>query len=189
MKKYILTMFAMLVFATSFAQTFDGVKIGGTLAQMRFKLEQKGYKFDEVKNNILWMKGTLANKKVMIGVVGTPKSKTAWKIVAYLDERKNWYDLKNEFENINTILAKKYGETETCFRFFSTPYYEGDGYEISALANDKVTFSCYYPNKEDNKLNISVEISSTSCILLTYEHIENTLLMKKEKDEAEMSSF
>jgi hypothetical protein len=144
MKKYILTMFAMLVFATSFAQTFDGIKIGGTLAQMRFKLEQKGYKLDEIKNNIVWMKGTLANKKVLIGVLGTTKSKIAWKIVAYFDIQKDWYDLKNEFENINTILAKKYGETENCYRFFSTPYYEGDGYEISALANDKVTFSCYY---------------------------------------------
>ena len=52
MKKYILTMFAMLVFATSFGQTFDGVKIGGTMAQMRFKLEQKGYKLDEIKNYV-----------------------------------------------------------------------------------------------------------------------------------------
>ena len=182
-------MFAMLVFATSFAQTFDGIKIGGTLAQMRFKLEQKGYKLDEVKNNIVWMKGTLANKKVLIGVLGTPKSKTAWKVVAYFDERKDWYALKTEFENINIVLAKKYGETETCYRFFSNPYYEGDGYEISALINDKVTFSCYYENKEENKLNISVEISSTSCVLLSYENIQNALLMKKEKEETEMSSF
>jgi hypothetical protein len=189
MKKYILTMFAMLVFATSFGQTFDGVKIGGTLAQMRFKLEQKGYKLDEVKNNAVWMNGTLANKKVLIGIVGTPKSKTVWKVVAYFDAKNDWYNLKNEFESINNILAKKYGETETCFRFFSTPYYEGDGYEISALANDKVSFACYYENKEEGKLTISIEMHSTACILLSYEHIQNSLLMKKEKEEAEMSSF
>ena len=57
------------------------------------------------------------------------------------------------------------------------------------MANDKVSFACYYKDKEDGKLTISVEINSTSCIVLTYEHIENTLLMKKEKEEAEMSSF
>ena len=158
-------MFAMLVFATSFAQTFDGIKIGGTMAQMRFKLEQKGYKLDEVKNNVVWMKGKLANKKVLVGIVGSPKSKTVWKVIAYLEEKTNWYDLKTEFEDINSILAKKYGETETCFRFFSDPYYEGDGYEISALANDKVTFSCYYQNKEDGKLNIGITIHSSACIL------------------------
>ena len=189
MKKYILTMFAMLVFATSFGQTFDGVKIGGTMAQMRFKLEQKGYKLDEVKNNAVWMKGTLANKKVSVGIIGSLKSKTVWKVVAFFDSKNDWYSLKNEFESINNILAKKYGETESCYRFFSTPYYEGDGYEISALANDKVTFACYYKNKEEGKLTLSIEINSSACILLSYENIENTILMNKEKEEAEMSSF
>ena len=104
MKKYILTMFAMLVFATSFGQTFDGVKIGGTMAQMRFKLEQKGYKLDEVKNNAVWMKGTLANKKVSVGIIGSPKSKTVWKVVAFFDSKNDWYSLKNEFEILYPIV-------------------------------------------------------------------------------------
>lgn len=189
MKKNILTMFAMLVFATSFAQTFNGMIIGGTMAQMRFKLEAKGFKLDEIKSNIIWMKGKMANKNVLVGVVGTPKTKTVWKVVAIFDSQESWSSLKSEYTDMKTIFIKKYGEPTDCFAFFKDPYYEGDGYELSAISKGNASFSCFWENIEDGKMNVSVEIGKSQSVVLHYENIKLTQVKNKEQEELEQSAF
>ena len=182
-------MFAMLVFANSFAQTFNGVKIGGTIAQMKFKLEQKGFKTDEIKNNVLWMVGKMAGRNVMLGVVGSPKTKTVWKVLVILTDDKSWYDLKSEYFNTKDILTKKYGEPKDCYAFFSSPYYEGDGYEKQAVENDKCTYSCFYGQVEEGKLDLSVSISESFHVTIHYENVELSKLKKIETEQLEQSAF
>ncbi len=183
-------MFAVLIFAASFGQTFNGVKIGGTMAQMKFKLEQKGFKTDEIKSNIIWMLGKMATKDVMIGICGTPKTKTAWKvIVIFTDEKVGWYSMKSEYYDTKEILTKKYGSPQECFEYFKSPYYEGDGYEKQAITNEQATFSCYYEGVEENKMNLSISISKSFNVLIAYENIELSKLFNSEKELIEQNSF
>jgi len=182
-------MFAILGFATSFGQTFNGMIIGGTMAQMRFKLEAKGFKLDEIKPNLIWMKGKMANKNVLVGILGTSKTKNVWKIITIFDSQESWSSLKSEYLDMKTILIKKYGTPTDCYAFFKSPYYEGDGYELLAISKENATFSCFWENIENGKMNVSVEIGTSQSVVLHYENIKMIQLKIKEQEELEQSAF
>ena len=42
------------------------------------------------------------------------------------------------------LFTKKYGEPKDHFEFFSSPYYEGDGYELQALRKEKCNYISFW---------------------------------------------
>ncbi len=189
MKKYVILAISILLIQFGFAQTFSGIQIGGTIEQMKIKLLAKGFKFDEKKENLIWLTGKMATKNVLVGLMGTPKTKSTWKIVVIFDPKNSWNSLKTDYLETKEILNKKYGQCVDSFEFFSSPFSEGDGNELFAVESEKVTFSAFWQNIENGKMDLSIQIGNSKCVVLGYENNELAKLFKKEKTELEMDTF
>jgi hypothetical protein len=186
MKKYIVI--ALLMFsAVSFGQSFDGVPISGNIDVAVSKFKAKGYKVSQNAESAVIMKGMVAGEEVQIFVLYTPKTKVVFKLTAYFDEKNTWYSLKSHYEKYVQIMTEKYGEPNSSYTSFSNPYYEGDGYEMSAVQLEKCNYAAYWMNKDN--LTLGVEISKYKQVKLIYENDINVELYKKERGEQQKNIF
>jgi hypothetical protein len=187
MKTLILSI-AIFLSVSSFSQSFDGIPISGDLPTMIAKLKAKGYVYVNTEDGVASLKGKIASiYNVEVLVFTTPKSKKVCKVVAYLDKNINWYSIKAEYEKFVDILTEKYGEPDVHYEFFSSPYEAGDGYEMTALAVEKCTYTTYWLNK--NNTSIVVEISKYKQVKLGYENDEIMKIRKSEFASLESNSF
>lgn len=159
--------------------TFKGVPINGTVNSFAQELVKKGCKIKESKGNIITLEGEFVNNTCEIIAVGSHKTNTAWKAIAYLPEETNWYSIKNDYNNLKKIFQQKYGDG-TSYEFFSKPYYEGDGYEMQALTLKKCTYSTYF---EIETGIIVLEISKYKQISIGYEDKINVEINRKEAND------
>lgn len=65
-------------------------------------------------------------------------------------------------------------------------YYEGDGYELQALKNDKCTYSTYFKTE---KGTLNVAITSSGNLSLGYEDKINTEIQTEEKNNADLNDI
>ena len=194
MKKLILTLFAIVLAVSAFAQDqhlkFKGIPIDGTLTNYVKALKNAGYEFicQSPDDSGAALSGTFTNKDVTILVVTTPKTKTVWKVVVFFEDQNDWYSLKSDYKDLKASLTSKYGQPDPVFEFFSSPYEEGDGYEMTAIWSDKCNYISFFAVNTDsgNSLGeITVEIAKNETkgrIALSYEDAANTTLMKSEKE-------
>ena len=66
------------------------------------------------------------------------------------------------------------------FEFFSSPYEDGDGYELRAVAKGKCNYVSFYLALGGH---ITVEITKSSQIKVVYEDSENIKLGQQELDQ------
>lgn len=188
MKKIIVII--VIVFSSIFAsaQSFDGVPISGDLPTAITRYEAKGYVLNSQDKNFAILKGRVASiYNVELYVYVTPKSKKVCKVVAFMDKESAWHNMKSQYEKFVNIIKDKYGKPDNTYNQFISPYYDGDGYEMTAVANEKCIFSSIWFNR--NNTNIMVEISKYSQVKLVYENDENMELMSREKQSIENVSF
>lgn len=100
------------------------------------------------------------------------------------------YSAKSSYNRYKEILSNKYILSNE-YMFFSSPYSEGDGYELSALYKDKCRFKSFFKDSLDN--NISLELISFKYeVVNTVIQYENKIaadLNKKEKVEIANKTF
>ena len=157
---------------------FNGIPIDGKVEELVHKLEIKGYKLDQYLDGHAIMTGTFAGKSATLYVLGTVKTKTAWKVSVDFGESNSWYSLKREYNDFKDLFTKKYGKPKTHYEFFSDPYYEGDGYELQALRRNK----CHYLTIYDlDTGNIAINLSSSESLKLIYEDKINGVLKTQEE--------
>lgn len=186
MKNSLLAIFLMFSVYVN-AQSFDGVPVSGDLPTAVAKYKAKGYTVSKYIENGVILKGKVAGNSIELFVFTTPKSKKVCKMVAYLDEDISWRSLKYNYNKFYDIFLEKYGEPDSKYDFFSSPYEEGDGYELQAVSLEKATFAAYWLRRDN--LTVAVEISKYKQIKLVY---ENNLVMNirdKEQSEIESKSF
>ena len=182
MKKKILTI-CLVVWLSSLAycQTdmmFYGIPIKGSYTLFTNQLKDKGFTFKkELKPTLKIWKGTFLNKDVDIVIVMTPTSKEVWKTSVYFKEQTNWVDLKSEFESVCSKITDKYGPVSSRYSNFNSPFEEGDGYELTAVKSDKSNFFFMW-NLEAG--SISVSISKSCCVQISYESKSGVELKQKE---------
>ena len=133
------------------------------------------------------MNGRVANYPIELLIVVTPKTKQVCKVVIYFAKETNWYSLKQTYEKFKDVLIEKYGQFDSDYQYFRKPYYEGDGYEMSAVALDNVVYATYWLNKEN--MNMVVEIEKYKQVSITYENVELMRVKKNESMEIENKSF
>ena len=186
MKKAYLFLILVVLSVISFGQEFIGIKVEGKLNEVVEKFKQKGLKVTASSiPNIVAMKGIVANKKIELNIVCTPKTKNVWKFAVYLPKQTNWSNLKLEYEEYLELLSKKYGEPETKYNFFSAPYEEGDNNELIAVSLEKCVFSAFWLKNK----SLSLEISKWSQVRISYENETNFELSKKEEEEIKNEIF
>ena len=184
MKKFIIC-FALCLMATLNINAqekehlkFMGIPIEGNASAFSQKLVTKGFVKTKTSENTCALKGTFAGEKdVELIVCQTPKTKQVWKVSVYLPKVSTWSIIKRQYERYKTSFSEKYGTPDHNYEFFDSPYYEGDGYEESAVKNEK----CFYASIWDCGLMVS--ISQFMQIKLVYEDPINSELDDKEKNQ------
>ena len=189
-KTKLILVFLLLLSNLSFGQTIDGITLGKTEKEVISKLISKGFKLinTPTKTQKIY-KGKLSNEDdVEITIVSTPKTKLVWKLVitAYAY---SWTSAKSTFENYKDKLINKYGNSPSNnYHYFSTPYFEGDGYEMQALYKDKCTWYSSWDSP-----TISIEIKSfkynVADIRISYENEKASEINNTEKAEIDNKTF
>lgn len=160
---------------------FKGIQMKGSINDFADKLVKMGYIIKENTGNVITLEGQFVGKDATIYIAGTPKTNTIWKVMVYLPEVSSWYSIKSDYKYYKDMYTQKYGAPKDVYEFFSKPYYEGDGYEMSALKNDKCHyFSAFHTNEGV----VVLEISTFKKVRFSYEDNANTELRNKEKDTA-----
>ena len=179
---------ALFISVSSFSQSFDGVAISGDLPTAIANFKAKGYTYTRTEDGVAILKGKVAKTyNVEVFIYTTPKSKKVCKLVAFLDEQNNWYSIKGEYERFVQIITDKYGNPDSKYNSFSSPYEEGDGYEMTAVAIEKCSYASYWFDRSNT--SIAVEISKYKQVKLAYENDANMKIRKSELSTLESSSF
>lgn len=183
MKKTTIIIALLVITLTSFGQEFMGIKVDGSKATITSQFLGKGMtKLQSSTPTTLVFKGYANSVDVEVYVFFTPKTNLAWKFMVYLPKRSDWYELKGEYQRYAELFSSKYGEPTSSYSSFLSPYYEGDGYEISAVALNKCLYSSFWSK-------YSVEISEYKQVRLTYENSENALTNKAERNQINSATF
>lgn len=192
MKKHILSInILILIFLfwgnTALAQDnadhleFKGVPLNGKITEFVQKIEKQGFHTSERLETAVIMEGKFTGKDATILVAASKKSKTVWKVKVFLPKRTSWSSIKSDYMYYKEVFTKKYGNPTDNYEFFSKPYYEGDGYEMSALRNEKCHYISAYST---NHGVIYIEMTSSEEIAISYEDKINTEIMNREKEES-----
>jgi hypothetical protein len=188
--KKLISLITIILFSFSLsAQTFDGVPISGDVQTAISRFKAKGYFFKEISDNgTAILKGKIAGiYDIELFIFVTPKTKKITKMVAYLDKQQTWFNLKSDYQKFVEILTEKYGSPDNTYNSFDSPYYDGDGYEMTAVSLEKCTFASLWLRRSN--LNLAIEISKFSQVKLTYENVENMAILKSELAEMQNKSF
>ena len=186
MKRF-LTIFSLFIALSTNAQVFDGVEVAGDLPTAIAKFKAKGYVFKKFLDNGAILNGKVGLRNAEVYIYVTPKSRIVYKFSIYLEEQTTWNSLKSDYDKYFEIFKKKYGEPDNQYSFFSSPYKDGDGYEMTAVTLEKATFSAYWLSK--NNTSVSISISKWSQVQLIYENDSNTDLKEKELGIIEKNIF
>lgn len=160
--------------------TFLGIPIDGNIDQFISKMQEKGLtinKLTEKGSYVMNMKSFAGRDVEMIVIVPTIKTKKVWKVAVIFNEESSWYSLKNTYITLRDQLKEKYGKPDHDYSFFANPYNEGDGYEMSAISNEKCDFL------SDWKNGIGIEITKQHQVMISYEDPINIELQRKETKE------
>jgi hypothetical protein len=188
MKKLITTTLIIIFLVnTGMSQVFDGVSISGDFNTTLQKFKSKGYVVEETFPEGAILSGKVASTKIEVYLFKTPKTHKVFKASVYLPKKDNWSDLKYQFDSYHNVLLEKYGQTSDRFQFFSSPYYEGDGYEMQAVEKDKCTYSSFWSHIEG--ASYSVEITKYRQVKITYENDELFKLKDKEASDIKSQIF
>ncbi len=182
MKKVSIVIALVIASFISYSQEFMGIKVGGTSQECVNAFKKKGFSVVKVYDDLVQMEGIVNGENYELNIVTTPISKKVWKFSVYLEEKSTWLALKRHYQNTKEALKNKYGEPKGDFESFTKPYYEGDGYEMSAVALEKVSYGTFWDN-------IAVYISKYKQVCIQYENPVNTELKKQEQKEIESKTF
>lgn len=143
MKKVFLILIAIIIAIAANAQShlqFMGIDIDGNCSSFVQKLSAKGFTLKEnIETGGAIMHGTFTGKNVEVYILVTPISKQVMSVSVYYPKDNSWSSIKYDYFKLKNSFKQKY-PLEKEFEFFSNPYYEGDGYEMQAVQNDK----CHY---------------------------------------------
>lgn len=190
MKKTKLILVLLILFSNLlFGQTIDGITLGKTEKEVISKLISKGFKLinTPTKTNKRY-KGKLSNEDdVEICILSTPKTKLVWKLIietyAY-----NWPSAKATFDNYKAKLVNKYGDSTINNNYFTTPYNEGDGYEMLALYKGNCTWSSSWYSPFIRIQIRSYEYGKAE-IWISYENEKASEINNTEKAEIDNKTF
>lgn len=132
----------MLIPVSAFSQEekehfkFKGIEINGTLDEFASRLENVG--FSPTGDESVF-KGQFAGDDCNIYIM-TTKGGLVYSVCAVRSKKSTWASLKLDYKTLKEGYINKYGTPLVDVHRFSSPYYEGDGYEITAVRTKKVIY-------------------------------------------------
>ena len=116
MKKIVVTLFLLMSFTLTFAQSYEhlkfkGVPIDGTLNEYVLKMKQVGFQLIEKDDGVALLEGEFAGYRGCLIAVSTLKSVNVVNTIGVVfPARENWSSLEGDYEHLKSMLTEKYGE-------------------------------------------------------------------------------
>ena len=162
--------------------SFQGIPLEGSLNKFVKKLQKKGYILEFEGECNARLTGKFANSDVMLLVASTPISDEVYQVMVFFVEN-IWSNAKNRYLKFKDMLSKKYGDFSDIAEVFFDPYYEGDGYEFTAI---RMGEGAYYSRIDLPLGSVSVQIVSSDeddGVVLAYNDFENYQMYESENDD------
>ncbi len=175
---FVLTLFVTNVYASNHIK-FMGIEVNGNYESFKDSLKAKGFTFMSSYESLYKFYGKFANEIVTLNVLASPKTRTVCKVIVYFPERKDWKELKKDYFSKKELYMSKY-PLDRDYEFFSTPYEDGDGYEMQAVAKEKCSYASFYIAFGGH---IIVEIDKEAKLKVVYEDRENIKIAQKELEQ------
>lgn len=165
---------------------FMDIPIDGKIDEFAKRLQNKGFVVKEKTEHGIQMSGSFAGQSdVELYVLTTKKTHVVFKVVVYFPKQLSWNGIERDYEYYKDLFTKKYGIPEA-YEFFKSPYYKGDGYEMSAIKLEKCVYLSFFKLQYGS---VVLEISKYQQLRIAYEDKENVSLAEKEKNESIMSDI
>lgn len=155
---------------------FMGTEVTGDYENFKDSLVLKGFTYIDSFETLHRFYGKFANEIVTLNVMSSPKTNTVFKVIVYFPEREEWKELKRDYFAKKELYKTKY-PLDSDFEFFSSPYEDGDGYEMRAVTKGKCNYVSFFLAVGGH---ITVEIDKSSKIKVVYEDRENIKIGKTE---------
>ena len=165
---------------TIYGQEFLGIKVDGSLNSVLEKFKAKGFKITSPDANTPILKGLAGTENIELLLFATPISKSVYKFVIYFDKQDEWQSIKSRYNEYYRVLSDKYGDPKDSYSFFSSPYKEGEGDEMEAIAMEKCNYFSHWKNGLTNFNSISISISEYKQVKISYENSKNFSLRDAE---------
>lgn len=164
-------MFAGNIFAQQHL-SFKGVPIDGTLKSYTDAMVKAGFHYEGTQDGTALLTGDFAGYKGCTILVLTQKnSDNVCSIAVSFPEHDTWKSLQSNYENLKSMLIKKYGDPIESTENFTTNIYDYDNYFVmEAIREEKFD---WHANFETESGIISLTLSEgkqygTGTVLLLY---------------------
>lgn len=160
---------------------FRDIPICGDADHMAKKLVSQGYSIKEHSQNGSYLLiGTFAGiSGCDILVNNSEFLNSIIRVSVFLPVKNAWFSLKSDYEDLKSKFIKKYGKPENSYEFFTDPYYEGDGFELTAFTSG----NAYYMSSFNvEKGTIFLAISDVDRVIITYTDKEGAEIEERAKE-------
>ncbi len=173
MKKLIFAVLVLLTM-TSMAQINAPIGLGwqtdkSTVQSKLVSLGGKYYDGELKTENCSWISYTEVDEYELVMCFFYKENlvKVAMMTTSYT----SWGFTVSQYNKMYNLLTEKYGEAALDVNKFEEPYYEGDGYEMSAIGLGKAEISAYWNDSANTFLCLEIKGNGAHCYLsFIYEH-------------------
>lgn len=163
MKKIVVTLFLLMSFTLTFAQSsehlkFKGVPIDGTLSEYVLKMKQAGFQLVGTDDGVALLEGEFAGYRGCLIAVSTLNSVNVVNAIGVVFPAcEDWSSLEGNYEHLKSMLTTKYGEPADVvekFQGYSTPRTNND--KFHELLMDRCTWYTIFET-ENGDIQLSLE--------------------------------
>lgn len=188
MKKIFVALIISLVALSANAQEHlkvKGIPIDGNLTSFIAKLKAAGCKTDSRLSEALGtpvLVGDFAGMSECKFSFITTENNTVCKVLIFTRDYTGWYNTKHQYNEMKELFNTKYNLIND-FEYFHSPYYEGDGYELSAIKQEKATYKSFFDCPEGFvTLELGATNSNEGHLIIIYEDTINTKKLTAERE-------
>ena len=156
---------------------FRGIPIDGNISSFVSQLNKLGY-VGAYEDGMAMLKGKFGGKEVTVAVYSTEKTNLVYQVIVVFPNETSWYTLKSNYRELKNSLSTKYGTPVNSNEYFNSPYYEGDGYEMSAVRLGKVHYTSRFSTPTGQ---ITLTIFKEGAPMIAYEDKINSEKKKTEE--------
>lgn len=162
---------------------FKGIPIDGAIETFVQKIKLQGYKEVGTVEGVSLLMGEFADDSEAFILIYENDKGNVRSVVVMMEGGDSWSLLKGKYKKYKSALIEKYGKPDKTLEKFDDPYYEFDGYEISAFKNHKATYITNFAQVEGDISVAIIPFKGTITVSLMYDDAQNS--REQERQDAE----
>lgn len=185
MKKFVLIVVSCLIGITTLAQkdehmTFKGIPMDGKLKHFTTKLKSKGYDLVGLQQGTSILEGEFAGYKNCSIYVMADNSDNVCKVLVVLPFMYKWKELESCYDDLVSMLKKKYGEPAHVENSFESDEIKNDRDKVDALKHDDCRYFSIFNSEYGTVQSVISHDGDASCfVVLCYYDNANRERSKK----------